>query len=161
VTQVVVAPGSVAPAELGSLVRARPDGRLVITLGALAGSAVPLDLHRARRAVARLDAIEFAVSADVAEPTAESVIEIVWTPVTAIVDLMLDWDLLELDITLAELTEWLEVGQDVVARALGRLGSYSGVTVRQAGDDAVVRVRLDVDSCPLTMSASGSATGSA
>ena len=160
-TQAAVAPGTVAPAELDSLVRAQPEGRLVVSLGTLAGSTAPLDLHRAHRAVTRLDATEFAVSTDDGELVAETVVEIAWTPVTAIVDLMLDWDLLELEITLAELTEWLGVSEAIASSALERLGGYPGVTVREPGDDAVVRVWLDVDSCPLTMSASGSVTGTA
>jgi hypothetical protein len=165
VIQASAAPGSVVTcppraadgcdADLPSLLRARPDGRLVTSVGALAGSAEPLALHRARRAVARLDATDCEVSVEVWEVDDAAVFEIVWTPVTTVVDMMLDWDLLELEIALAELAEWLGVTTAVATRALDRLARYAGVTVRGPSGDAVVRVRLDVDGCPLTTSTCG------
>lgn len=136
---------------LEALLRSRPDGRLLTSLSALAGSRTLPALHGARRAVARLDEADHEVSVDVRGVAAETTFELVWTPVTAVVDLMLDWDLPELEVTLPELAEWLGVEAAVAARALERLARYPGVLVQwPAGDGGVVRVRLDLDECPLT-----------
>jgi hypothetical protein len=161
VIQASAAPGSVAhhpgspgrpdSGDLESLLHSRPDGRLVTSLSALAGSGTLPALHRARQAVARLGATDCEVSVDVREAAPDAVFEIVWSPVAAVVDLMLDWDLPELEIALPELAEWLDVRVVVALRALERLARYAGVTVQgPLGDGQAVRVLLDLDACPLT-----------
>lgn len=71
--------------------------------------------------------------------------------VTAIVDLMLDWDLPVLELSLGELAGWLEVDPDVARRALVELGALPGVDVlAPVGPNFQVRVDLDIDQCPLT-----------
>lgn len=148
--------------DVESLLRDQPGGRLVTSLRALAGSSTLPALHGARRAVQQLDAVDYEVSVDVREVAAETLFEIAWTPVTAVVDLMLDWDLLELEITPTELAEWLDVEVVVALRALDRLARYAGVTVAEpAGDSDEVRVWLDLDDCPLTSSVPGALTGPA
>ena len=148
--------------DVESLLHARPGGSLVTSLRALAGSSTLPALHGARRAVQQLDAVDYEVSVEVRDVAAETLFEIAWTPVTAVVDLMLDWDLLELEITLTELAEWLDVEVVVALRALDRLARYTGVTVAEpAGDNDVVRVWLDLDDCPLTSSVPGALSGSA
>jgi hypothetical protein len=133
-----------------SLLRAQPGGRLVASLRALAGSGMLPAIHGTRRAVERLDVVDYEVSTDIRAVTAETLFEIVWTPVTAVVDLMLDWDLPELEVTLIELAEWLDVEVAVALRAVDRLAGYAGVTVRKLAGDTVVQVGLDLDTCPLT-----------
>jgi hypothetical protein len=131
------------------LLQAQPGGQLVTSLRALAGSGTLPALYGARRALQELDVVDYEVSADVREVVAETLFEIVWTPVTAVVDLMLDWDLPELEITLTELAEWLDVEVAVALRAVDLLAGYAGVTVGMAEGETVV-VRLDLDTCPLT-----------
>jgi hypothetical protein len=76
---------------------------------------------------------------------------VVGQEVTAIVNLMLDWDLPVLELSLEELAGWLEVGPDVTRRALRDLGALPGVDVTAPpGVNAAVRVELDIDRCPLT-----------
>ena len=70
-------------------------------------SAVSCDVETARRAVASLDPVDHAVSVDIGQVPAEERWILAWAPVTGIVDLMLDWDLLTLEISVAELAEWL------------------------------------------------------
>ena len=148
--------------DVESLLRAQPHGSLVTSLRALAGSGTLPALHSARRAVQQLDAVDYEVSVDVRGVAADTLFEIAWTPVTAVVDLMLDWDLLELEITRTELAEWLDVEVVVALRALNRLGRYAGVTVVEpAGHDDEVRVWLDLDDCPLTSTVPGALTGPA
>lgn len=142
--------------DVESLLQSQPGGRLVTSLSALAVSGTLPALHSARRAVARLDATDYEVSVCVQEVPPDSLFEVVWTPVTAVVDLMLDWDLHDLEISLEELAEWLDVEVVVAHRALDRLARYTGVTVAEpVGDDDEVRVWLDVDHCPLTSSVLG------
>jgi hypothetical protein len=168
--QVSAAPGSTgphtstAPTDPGSfgnrsglggrplepLVQSRHGGRLVTSLSELAGMDTLPALHAARRAVSRLDPAEYAVSLDVREVAATAPLEICWTPVTAVIDLMLDWDLPELEISVTELATWLEVDTDVARRTVDQLGRYVGVVVERVADGAEVLVRLDIDTCPLT-----------
>ncbi|MBY8862890.1 hypothetical protein K7711_40915 [Nocardia sp. CA2R105] len=69
----------------------------------------------------------------------------------AIVDLMLDWDLPILELTLDELAEWLGVVPDDAGRALAELGVLPGTDVSAPTDSgALARVALDIDVCPLT-----------
>lgn len=143
-------PSSLGGRALEPLVRSRDGGRLVTSLSALAGVDTLPALHAARRAVSRLDPAEYAVSLDVRDATATAQLEICWTPVTAVVDLMLDWDLPELEISVAELATWLEVDTDIAHRTVDQLGRYVGVAVERVADGAAVLVRLDIDTCPLT-----------
>lgn len=72
-------------------------------------------------------------------------------PMIAIVNLMLDWDLPVMELTVDELAEWLEVLPVEARRALLELGSLPGVDVLAPADPhALVRVALDIDRCPLT-----------
>src|SRR5687768_13804313 len=135
-----------------SLLQARPGGRLVTSLDALSASGTVPDLTGARRAVVGLDVADYEASVDVRDIAAETPFEIVWSPVTAVVDLMLDWDLPELEITLTELAEWLDVEVAIADRALERLARYPGVTVCQVGDGHRVRLGMDLNGCPLTAS---------
>jgi hypothetical protein len=107
-----------------ALLQAEPGGQLMTSLSALACSDAPSALDDARRALAGLDAADYELHADVRQVAPCTTVEITWTPVTAVVDLMLDWDILDLEITVAELAEWLDV--DVVipsARCSGCRGT--------------------------------------
>ena len=76
--------------------------------------------------------------------------------VTAIVDLMLDWDLPVLELSLDELAGWLELDPDASRRALVELGGLPGVDVLAPREvHAQVRVELDIDRCPLTAARPG------
>jgi len=121
----------------------------VTSLAALAGSAALPAVVAVRRALGHLDPADYHIEVDIREVAADAVFEIVWTPVTAVVDLMLDWDLLDLEIGVAELAEWLDVEVAVARRALDRLSDYGGVTVDETLAGGVV-VRLDLEACPLT-----------
>jgi len=81
--------------------------------------------------------------------------------VTGIVDLMLDWDLLTLDISLVELSEWLDVSVALTGRAVDWLALTPGVVVdrrRGAIDaEATVRITISLDDCPLTAEARSAA----
>jgi hypothetical protein len=158
-TQVSAAPGSTgphpttAPADpesLEALVQSRHGGRLVTSLSTLAGADTLPALHAARRAVSRLDPAEYVVSLDARDVAGSAPLEICWTPVTAVIDLMLDWDLPELEISVAELATWLDVDTDVARRTVDQLGRYAGVVVEPVADGVEVLVRLDIDTCPLT-----------
>jgi hypothetical protein len=71
--------------------------------------------------------------------------------VTAVIDLLLDWDLLTVDIAVAELSEWLGVTAEVTRHTLRRLGVTPGVSVRRrALEGGTVRIAVAVDRCPLT-----------
>ncbi|NKY60470.1 hypothetical protein HGA15_30895 [Nocardia flavorosea] len=71
--------------------------------------------------------------------------------VIAIVNLMLDWDLLDLELSLDELAEWLEVYPAEARRALQELGTLPGVDVLAPEEPhALVRAAVDIDRCPLT-----------
>jgi hypothetical protein len=132
-----------------SLLQSRPSGRMVTSLAELAGSITLPAVVGVRRTLARLDAADYEIDVDVREVAPGTPFEITWTPVTALVDLMLDWDLPELEIAVAELVEWLDVDVSVACRALDRLSRYAGVTVEARCDDGVL-VRVDLDACPLT-----------
>ena len=126
-----------------------PDGRLqtsLVDLAALGRGGVP----GARRSVCRLDRLDHVASVDVHRVDERARFEIIWTPVTRIINLMLDWDLLDLEITLEELSDCLEIRPVVVRRALVRLGSYPGAEVSASDPWQKVRITLDVERCPLT-----------
>ncbi|MCX2934740.1 hypothetical protein ORI20_31230 [Mycobacterium sp. CVI_P3] len=73
------------------------------------------------------------------------------TLVTAVVDLLLDWDLLDIDIALTELAEWLEITPLTARRTLQRLGMLPGALVSiDQSEQAMVRIRIEMDRCPLT-----------
>ncbi len=148
--QAPVGPAILGGSRLESVVQGRPDGRLVTSLSELAGSSTLAALHDARRTVTELDITDYRTSVDVRSIGSETPFEILWTPATAIVDLMLDWDLLELEITGDELAEWLDVDVSVALRAVDRLAGFAGVAVHERGGEDVLRLRIDVDGCPLT-----------
>lgn len=149
-----VRPGPVADASRlqFDLADAR-DGRLATSLADLARTGFG-NVDSARRAVTRLDRFDHYVSVDVDRVEERLRFEIVWTPMTAIIDLMLDWDLLDLDITIEELATWLDVRPVVARRALMRLESVAGAEVSVTDPWQTVHVSLDVDQCPLTTSPS-------
>ena len=137
--------------NLGALLVTAENGRLESSLLDLA-LAILCDVETARRAVASLDPVDHVVSVDIQRVPAEEPWCLTWAPVTSIVDLMLDWDLPVLDITLIELSEWLGVPPDVTDRAVRWLTHTPGVTVASHGNDheATVHIAIDLDRCPLT-----------
>ena len=106
-----------------------PLERSLLELAVAAGC----DVETARRAVASLDPVDHALSVDVQRVPAEEPWILAWAPVTGIVDLMLDWDLLTLEITVAELSEWLGVSTAITARAVDWLALTPGVMVVRSG----------------------------
>ena len=119
-----------------------------------------------RLAVASLDPVDHALSVDIRQAPAEERWILAWAPVTGIVDLMLDWDLLTLDISLVELSEWLGVSVTLTGRAVDWLALTPGVVVDRicnsnAADDseAAVRITISLDDCPLTAEARSAAAG--
>ncbi|HEV8528353.1 MAG TPA: hypothetical protein VGS60_12510 [Actinomycetes bacterium] len=125
-------------------------GRLDCSLLELA-TAVASDVETARRAVAALDPIDHVLSVDILNAPAEERFSIEWAPVTSVVDVLLDWDLLTVDITVSELSEWLGVPHAVAGRALSWLAVTPGVAVRGWGDEAgTVSIAVALERCPLT-----------
>lgn len=136
--------------RLNGVLEASRGGRLESSLLELA-MAVDSDVETARRAVAALDPIDHVLSVDIVNAPAEERFSIEWAPVTGVIDLLLDWDLLTVDITVGELSEWLGVPPAVTGRALRWLAVTSGVTVRRRGDDAeTVNIAVAPERCPLT-----------
>jgi len=126
-----------------------PLERSLLELSLAAGC----DVEAARRAVASLDPADHALSVDIHLVAAEERWILVWAPVTGIVDLMLDWDLLTLDISLGELSDWLEVSLALTSRAVDWLALTPGVTVDRRDDASTVRIAIVLDDCPLTAEA--------
>jgi hypothetical protein len=144
-------------AYLAAELVAAPAGCVHTSLLELA-RATCCDLATVRVAVAALDPADHVVSVDVltASPAARFWIE--WAPVTAVIDLLLDWDLLTVDIAVAELSEWLGVSTEVTRRTVAWLGATAGVSVRrQALGGGTVRIAVAVDRCPLTAEVSSAA----
>ena len=83
--------------------------------------------------MASLDPVDHAVSVDIGQVPAEERWILAWAPVTGIVDLMLDWDLLTLEISVAELAEWLGASAPLTGRAVDWLALTPGVTVTRSG----------------------------
>ena len=145
-------PHAVTPVDLlKALLEAAQDGRLEWSLLDLAGAAA-CEVETARRAVATLDPIDHVLSVDAHRVPAEQPWVLTWAPVTSIVDLMLDWDLLTLEISVAELSEWLGASLPVTARALDWLALEPGVAVVRSGSGHAATVLIDIalDRCPLT-----------
>src|SRR6266545_2595815 len=145
-------PHAVTAADLvQALLDNTDDGRLEWSLLELAGAAAS-DVETARRAVAALDPIDHVPSVDVHRVPAEEPWVLTWAPVTGIVDLMLDWDLLTLDISVVELSEWLGASLAITDRAVDWLALTPGVAVARTGDDsaATVHIAIALDGCPLT-----------
>jgi len=136
---------------LKALLEAAQDGRLEWSLLDLANAAA-CDVEMARRAVASLEAIDHVLSVDVHRVPAEQPWVLTWAPETSIVNLMLDWDLLTLEISVVELSEWLGASLPVTARALDWLALEPGVAVVRTGSDPTATVLIDIvlDRCPLT-----------
>lgn len=135
------------------LLEASGFGVLETSLAHLVVSGLFPTVGRARRAVADLEPVDHIVSVDVLRVPERAVFEIRWMPVTGIINLMLDWNLSVLEITVAELAAWLEVDKPVVHRALTRLGEFPGVRVDTGMADDL-HIVLDVNRCPLTSAAS-------
>jgi hypothetical protein len=136
--------------RLNGMLETARGGRLECSLLELA-TAVGSDVEAARRAVAALDPVDYVLSGNVMNTPAEEVFSIEWAPVTGVVDLLLDWDLLTIDITVGELSEWLGVSLAVTGRALAWLAVTPGVAVRGWGDEAgTVRLAVALERCPLT-----------
>ena len=130
-----------------------PVERSLLDLSLAAGC----DVETVRRAVASLDPADHALSVDIRRVPAEERWILAWAPVSGIVDLMLDWDLLTLDIGLGELSDWLEVSRALTGRAVDWLAFTPGVTVDRRGDaeddETSVRIAIVLDDCPLTAEA--------
>lgn len=133
-------------------VAATREGRLTTTLAEFARAAA-VDVPTARELIARLDRLEYVVTVDIDQVDADMPFDIEWAPVTGIVDLMLDWDILDLDISIDELSTWLEVDPAVTHRALLALQSMTGTAVSVRDPWQTVHVALEVEQCPLTTSA--------
>lgn len=74
-----------------------------------------------------------------------------WELVEAIVDLLIDWDLLTVEITRDELAEWLGTSRSLCAAALDQLAGFAGVFVADLDPSrGLVLIRIDADACPLT-----------
>jgi hypothetical protein len=74
-----------------------------------------------------------------------------WAAMESIVDLLIDWDLMTVEITVAELEEWLEAPRSLCEAALDQLRRLPGARV--AYPDPVrrlVMIQIDADVCPLT-----------
>lgn len=74
-----------------------------------------------------------------------------WDSMEAIVDLLIDWDLLTAVITIDELGEWLDVSRMRCEAALEQLAGLPGVHIMNldsARDHVLITV--DTDTCPLT-----------
>lgn len=152
-------PHAVTAADhLNELLERAPGCRLESSLLELADAAA-CDVETARRAVASLDPVDHVLSVDLRRVPAEVPWVLTWAPVTGIVDLMLDWDLLTLEITVGELSEWLGVSTALTGRAVDWLALTPGVAVVRGGDDLEPRVRIAValDHCPLTAEARSAA----
>jgi hypothetical protein len=138
-----------------------PLERSLLELSQSAGCGV----ETARLAVASLDPVDHALSVDIRQAPAEERWILAWAPVTGIVDLMLDWDLLTLDISLVELSEWLGVSVVLTGRAVDWLALTPGVVVDRSShaadaaedSDAAVRITISLDDCPLTAEARSAA----
>jgi hypothetical protein len=136
--------------RLNGMLETARGGRLECSLLELA-TAVASDVETARRAVAALDPIDHVLSVDILNAPADERFSIEWAPVTSVVDLLLDWDLLTVDITVDELSEWLGVSLAVTGRALSWLAVTPGVAVRGRADDAgTVSIAVALERCPLT-----------
>jgi hypothetical protein len=136
--------------RLNGMLEASRGGRLECSLLELA-MAVDSDVETARRAVAALDPTDHVLSVDILNTPAEERFSIRWAPVTGVIDLLLDWDLLTVEITVGELSEWLGVPPATTGRALCWLAVTSGVTVRERADDAgTVHIAVAPERCPLT-----------
>jgi hypothetical protein len=140
--------------HLQALIETARGGRLEGSLLELAVAA-GCDVESARRAVASLDPVDHVLSVDVQRAPAEEPWGLTWAPVSAIVDLMLDWDLLVLDITILELSEWLGVSPAITGRAVEWLARTPGVSVVGEGKGAgtTVHVAIVLENCPLTAEA--------
>ncbi|MBY8862970.1 hypothetical protein K7711_41315 [Nocardia sp. CA2R105] len=125
------------------------DGRLDTSLVDLAGLEYG-DAAMARRAVASLDPVDYVISVDTRRVDEHTRFEIEWAPTAGIVNLMLDWDLPILEITLEELSGWLDVEPGLVRRALARLAAYPGTDVSVVDPRGEVYVAIDIERCPLT-----------
>lgn len=131
---------------------ASPFGCVALSLDGLVASAQLSTVATARLAVARLDPIDHAVSVDVELVDPHAVFEIEWAPVMGVIDLMLDWGLPVVEISVDELAVWLGAGATVARRALQRLAVVPGAFVEPlAVAPDVVRISLDERTCPLTM----------
>jgi hypothetical protein len=134
---------------IGMLVQA-PRGRLDCSLRELA-AAVGSDVDTVRGAVAALDPTDYRLSVAIRGVPAEEPFTMLWAPVAGVVNLLIDWDLLALDISLGELAEWLGVPLGATRRALSWLAVTPGVVVRAQGDDTpTVSIALSLERCPLT-----------
>jgi hypothetical protein len=126
-----------------------PDGIFEATIRDLAAVA-GCDVDTVREAISALDPADHVLSVDV---TAVSEIEpftLEWAPVTAIVNLLLDWDLLTIEIATEELAQWLAASQTLATRALDRLGRFPGVKVCRPFVGGTVKIAIDPHGCPLT-----------
>jgi hypothetical protein len=126
-----------------------PDGIFEGTIRDLAAVA-GCDGDTAREAISALDPADHVLSVDVTDVSEIESFTLEWAPVTAIVNLLLDWDLLTLEITTEELAQWLAVSRRLATRALDRLEWLPGVKVRRPCDGGTVGIAIDLHGCPLT-----------
>jgi len=141
----VASPAQTAREALESLLERSQDGCFQ---GSLVDLAAELGLHveAVRSAVSALDPIDHATTVDVAAVGNVERFNLTWAPVTTIVDIMIDWDLLELDIALDELGCHVEVERTVLNRALVWLAGFPGTTVDLDGVRHAVTITVQQDS---------------
>lgn len=133
---------------LEAMLEQAPAGILVTSLNALTSLHPQFDTSQVRAAVVGLDRVDHRISADPRIVDESVEFRIVWAPATAIVDLMLDWDLLELEISDTELAAWLGTSVSVARRGVECLGDLDGVEVARPRA-STARVTIDPLSCSL------------
>jgi hypothetical protein len=126
-----------------------PDGIVKCSIRDLAAAA-GCDVDTVRAAISALDPVDHVMSVDVTGVSEIESFTLAWAPVRAIVDLLLDWDLLTVEITMDELAHWLAVPRRLATRALDGLARFPGVNVRRPFVEGMVRIAIDPDGCPLT-----------
>ncbi|MFF0499904.1 hypothetical protein ACFYU5_26125 [Nocardia aobensis] len=137
--------------RIEQLLEASPTGWLTMSLTEIAVAAGLPTVGAARMALRSLDPIDHTISVDVDAVDPQTTFDIVWAPVLGIVDLMLDWGLSTVEVSVDELAAWLTVGIAVTHRALRSLAVVPGIHVEVSPIiPESVRISLDVTNCPLT-----------
>jgi hypothetical protein len=131
------------------LLDSRPDGVFEGSIRGLA-LAAGCDVETVRQAISALDSADYRVSVDVTGVSEIDSFTLEWAPVTAVVDLLLDWDLLTVEITTEELAQWLATSWTLASRALDRLGTLPGASVCQQFVGGTASIAIDPARCPLT-----------
>jgi hypothetical protein len=113
------------------------------------GVATGCTIKTLRSALALLDPIDHAISIDLRVAPMTVPFTLSWAPVTSLVNRLIDWDLLLLQVCLDELEYWLEESRPVTIRALEWLSRIPGASVELDTAEETVRIEIDIDACPL------------